>query len=268
MLPLEPLDIRLYAPIATLCASSIASFLWWLAKQRKRLSICVLRAEPLIAMRGSARRKLKVLFGNQTMESAYLLHISLLNDGNQPVAKSDYQSPLRIELNPDARIYEADVVETWPADLDRSLTAPGQTVNLIRTVSGSWIELEPILLNSRDEIVLQLLVENFDNHIEISQRITGIKKVEIWKESRIVPKLVTLAGFCVAIFAAFFVEPDAPFNLTFPSIPYVMLLTLGGILIATGFAWPRSERIRQFSSSNTIESELNEDRPQVSVEVV
>ncbi|MBY0358154.1 MAG: hypothetical protein K2W82_09150 [Candidatus Obscuribacterales bacterium] len=264
-MPTELIDIRLYAPMATVTASSIATFLWWLAKQRKRLSICVMRSEPLIAMRGTARRKLKVMFGDKPLQSAYLLHISILNDGNQPIAKSDYQSPVRIELNADAKICEADVIETWPADMDRTLSSD-VTVNLIKTVSDSWLELEPVLLNSRDEIVLQLLVENYDNHLTVSQRITGIKRVDQWKESRFIPMFITFLGICVSIFAAFFVEPDQPYNLALPSLPYMILVSIGALMLTTGIAWPHSERSRQFLQPKNFATERQNKKTKVSME--
>lgn len=233
------MDVRLYAPIATLMASSIATYLWWLNKQRKHLSVSLVRSEPLIALKGPARRKLRVYFGSKTMESAQLLHVSLLNDGNQPIALSDYQSPLRIALNPGSTICEVDITETWPADLERRISGSG---NIIKTTAKSFVELTPLLLNPQDEIILQMLVENFNNEINVSHHISGIRKIDSRQESRTIQNLITALGAAIILFAAFFVEPDTPYILALPSIPYCLLLILGTVFFICGQIWPQSER--------------------------
>jgi hypothetical protein len=224
--------------------------LWYLNKQRKRVSISTIRAEPLIALKGSSRRKMTVLFGDHPVENAHLLHLSLVNDGNTPVALSDYQSPFRIELNSDARILEVEIIETWPADLDRRINSPatGTTNRLVKNVEKSWVELTPILLNPRDEIVLQLLVENFADQIAVSQHVTGIKRVDFWKESRFLPRLMSTIGATIIIFAAFFLPPDQPFKLILPSISFFMIILLGVLLYVAGVIWPKSPRLRQFGT--------------------
>ncbi len=247
------MDIRLLAPIATLCAClvtvTITLTLWWLNKQRKHVSIFTIRAEPLIAMKGSARDKLQVLFADQSVEEAYLLHLSLCNDGNVPVTLSDYHSPFLLELNPDARILEVDVIETWPADLDRRLPGASSTSpkSLIQSVAKSSVELTPVLLNPRDEIVMQVLVDNY-RAMHISQHINGIKRVDLWSESRLIPKILTTFGAVIIIFAAFFLEPDQPSNFALPSIPYVLIILLGMILYIAGITWPKAQRSRQFGA--------------------
>lgn len=233
------MDVRLLAPIATLIASSIASYLWWLNKQRKDLSVSLIRSEPLIALKGPARRKLTVYFGHRTMESAQLLQISLLNDGNQPIAASDYQSPLRIALNPGSTIYEVDIIETWPADLERRI--PGNA-DIVKTTSKYFVELIPLLLNPQDEVVLQMLVENFNGEINVSHHISGIRKISSKKTTRTLPKLITGVGAAIILFAAFFVEPDTPYILALPSIPYCLLLILGTVFFICGQIWPQAGR--------------------------
>lgn len=262
------IDIRLVAPLATVLASSVASYLWYLNKARKRVSISTIRAEPLIALKGSSRRKMKVLFGDHPVENAHLLHLSLCNDGNTPVTLSDYQSPFRIELNPDARILEVEVIETWPADLDRRINsaATTTTAKLVKATSKSWIELTPTLLNPKDEIVLQLLVENFADQISVSQHVTGIKRVDFWKESRFLPRLLSTIGATIIIFAAFFVPPDQPFKLIMPSIPFFMIILLGVLLYAAGRIWPKSLRSRQFGTDLAASNNAWSRRVQVSSE--
>lgn len=242
------MDIRLIAPIATLMASALATYLWWLNKQQKRLSIFTIRSEPLIALKGAARKKMKVFFGDKPIQNTFLLHLSLRNDGNMPVALTDYQAPIRIELNPDAKLLEVDLIESWPADLDRRIPAQLQSqTGLIKASGTTWLEITPVLLNPQDEIVLQLLVENFNGQLEVRQHVNGVKRVEFWQERRLIPKAFTVGGACILVYAAFFLEPDAPYLAILPSVPYMMIISLGGLLFLSGLLWPKSERARQFA---------------------
>lgn len=238
------IDVRLLAPTATIFGTSVASYLWYLNRQRKHVSVCVLRAGPLIALKGDARKRLKVSFGGRPIESTHLLHLSLLNDGNTPVTMTDYQSPFRIELNPDANILEVDVIETWPADLDRRIPAANTSRSLIKGLDKNAVELTPVLLNPQDEIVVQLLVENYNNHINVTQHVNGINRVNLWTESRALARGLSFLGAAILIFAAFFVEPDAPYELIMPSVPYCLILLFGVALYAAGVLWPHSHRQR------------------------
>jgi len=253
-------DVRILGPIATVCASSLASYLWYLNRSRKHASLHIIRAEPIMAIKGGTRKMVRIFFGDKPIDNSHLLHLSLLNDGNTPIALSDYQLPFRIELNPNANILEADVIETWPADLDRRVPKQGDKAgDLVKSVERSAIELAPVLLNPRDEIVLQVLVENYDN-LAVSHHVNGIKKVGLWAESRLIPRAVNAFGAAIVIFSAFFLQPDMPYLFAWPSIPYVMLIVLGCFLFWLGLKWPTSERGRRNAGSATERSFMNTDK--------
>ncbi len=233
------IDVRLFAPIATLCASALATYLWFLNRPQKRLSMKLLKSEPLISLQGPARKKLTVQYNNSLAEGTYLLHLAIVNQGNVPITVQDYQAPIRIEVNPQANILEASIIETWPADLDHRLKEAGnsQSNSLIQDTFKNTIRIIPILLNPKDEFVVQLLVERYDNRIEISQQISGIKRVEVWEDSQNFARFLAFTGALIVFIALIFLDPQLPFALRTPSIPFLLIVLIGFGLHFSGMFW-------------------------------
>lgn len=241
------IDVRLFAPIATLIASCVASYLWYLNRPHKRLSMRLLKSEPLISLQGPARKKLTVQYNNSLAEGTYLLHLAITNQGNVPITVQDYQAPIRIEVNPEAKILEASVIETWPADLDHRLRV-GETKagSLIQDVLKNTIRIVPILLNPKDEFVVQLLVERYENRIEISQQISGIKRVEIWEESQNLARILAVSGAFTVFFALIFLDPQLPFTLRMPSMPFLLIVLIGFGLHFSGMFWGKTQNSKRW----------------------
>ncbi len=235
------IDVRLFAPIATLLASGLATYLWFLNRPHKRLSMRVLKSEPLISLQGAARKKLTVQYNNNLAEGTFLLHLAIINQGNVPITVQDYQAPVRVEVNPEANILEASIIETWPADLDHRLKSDsGQSISLIQDISKNIIRIVPILLNPKDEFVVQLLVERYENQIDISQQISGIKRVEIWEDSQRFARLLAFVGAFIVFFALLFLDPQMPFTLRTPSMPFLLIVLIGIGLHFSGMFWGHS----------------------------
>lgn len=233
------IDVRLLAPTATLFASGLASYLWHLNRPHKKLSMRLLKSEPLISLQGPARKKLTVQYNDTLAEGTYLLHLAIVNQGNVPIVAQDYQAPIRIEVNPEANILEASVIETWPADLDHRLKEDlqGQGLNLILDINKNIIRVRPILLNPKDEFVVQMLVERYENRIEISQQISGIKRVELFDDSENLARTLAFIGSFIVFFALIFLDPQLPFSLRMPSIPFLLIVLIGFGLHYSGMIW-------------------------------
>lgn len=233
------IDVRLLAPTATLFASGLASYLWYLNRPHKKLSMRLLKSEPLISLQGPARKKLTVQYNDTLAEGTYLLHLAIINQGNVPISAQDYQAPIRIEVNPEAKILEASVIETWPADLDHRLKedVEGQGLNLIQDINKNIIRVRPILLNPKDEFVVQMLVERYENRIEISQQISGIKRVELFDDSENLARILAVSGAFIVFFALIFLDPQLPFTLRMPSMPFLLIVLIGFGLHYSGMIW-------------------------------
>lgn len=258
------IDVRLLAPTATLFASGLASYLWHLNRPHKKLSMRLLKSEPLISLQGPARKKLTVQYNDTLAEGTYLLHLAIMNQGNVPITVQDYQAPIRIEVNPEANILEASIIETWPADLDHRLQENnlGQNLSLIQDSYKNIIRLRPILLNPKDEFVVQMLCERYENRIEISQQISGIKRVELFDDSESLARVLAISGAFVVFFALLFLDPQLPFAVRTPSMPFLLIVLIGFGLHYSGMMWGKKRSTAGILSLEMFESSDNQNTAQ------
>jgi len=256
------IDVRLLAPTATLFASGLASYLWHLNRPHKKLSMRLLKSEPLISLQGPARKKLTVQYNDTLAEGTYLLHLAIINQGNVPIATQDYQAPIRIEVNPEAKILEASVIETWPADLDHRLKeeSVGQNLNLIQDINKNTIRVRPILLNPKDEFVVQMLVERYENRIEVSQQISGIKRVEMFDDSENLARMLVIFGALIVFFALIFLDPQLPFSIRIPSMPFILIVLIGFGLHYSGLIWGKKRSTTGLLGLQLIETGTNDEK--------
>ncbi|HEY9784162.1 MAG TPA: hypothetical protein V6D17_02085 [Candidatus Obscuribacterales bacterium] len=235
-------DVRLLAPLATLLAIVVSSTLWYLNKQKKRISYQVLRREALVNVKGPARRKLKVTYDGQHVEDAYLILMRVFNSGHITVNLSDYHSPLTIQVNPGAKILLADVADTFPADLDdRIRDDNGVPRSLVREFNTESVVLRSVLLNPGDEITVQLLARDLKGRISVSGHIQGISRIHEWKPGDIAKPALTYTGAAVMGTALLLSKPMLPGIATLDLIPGALLFSLGAVIAWAGRSWSESE---------------------------
>jgi amino acid transporter len=92
--------------------------------------------------------------------------VRIANSGNAPVVAADYESPIRLSLGSDARIFTADVVEAKPANLTVS-----------PTIEGADVVVSPVLLNPGDSVTLQMLAQS-EGGMTVGARIVGVSQIE------------------------------------------------------------------------------------------
>jgi hypothetical protein len=233
------IDIRLFAPIATLFGVSVSVYLWRLNQQRKVLCFQLLSRQGLVSIRGQARKKLRVNFDGHPVENAQLVMFRLFNAGNKSINAGDYQTDLSLCMNPEAQIVHADVAQTTPVDLEERVRAKGEPAPLIKSVERGKLVITPTLLNPGDEIVLQLLVNNLTEQITVKGHIEGISAPTKWRPRRLVPLLLIYSGALVMTISVLFVEPSALRSFGWENIlPYLLFFLLGYVVMWAGLHWP------------------------------
>lgn len=239
---MEEFDVRLLAPIATLCAICVTIYLWFLNKKDKRLSYQVLWNKPLVNVRGSARKMLDVRFEGKAVTDAFLIVVKIFNSGHLPLNPGDFLSKLRIQLSPGAEIITATAVETAPADLEERLQA--QSKKLIETIARETIELNPVLLNAGDSITIQVLARKSGGRASVEGHIQGIPQIHQWRPNDTVPKLLTQAGAFIMAIAMLGVEPPEIMRIGLMQVlPFALLLCTGVVFLQAGLNWKQAQEI-------------------------
>lgn len=165
-------------------------------------------------VRDTARGRLTVLFADREVSSVALITVTLVNIGTQPIRREDFDGPLRIRYGDLAEVLDAEVHATEPAGLSPELSIPaGGTENDAR--AQRFVEIAPLLLNSRDSLSIEALVDRHDGLVEsvtVEGRIAGIKEVKRVDEDAVsTASLIAVAAQNAAVASVLTLIPGARF---------------------------------------------------------
>jgi hypothetical protein len=149
---------------ATLIVATVMIVLWTKERHSRGLSYSILTNRPLIT--GEGTFPLVVKSGDQTLARPHLVVWRLVNVGAQAIEQSDYEEGITFTAK-GARVISADVTDSRP---------PG--VRPTVTVKDATVSLEKRLLNGRDMVEVQMLVDGKPFAFDVNCRIKGISKVE------------------------------------------------------------------------------------------
>nr|WP_321239338.1 hypothetical protein [uncultured Tolumonas sp.] len=113
---------------------------------------------------------IKVSIAGKNIESPYVSYIKIENKSRSSISKSDYESPLIIEVSKDQKIIRSSIVDKQPGDIDTEIK-----------YDANKITLSPSLLNPGDNMFIQILTENGTPKLTVHGRINGVNKLEITK---------------------------------------------------------------------------------------
>jgi hypothetical protein len=180
----------------------VAIIIFFLQRRKKSLAYDVIANTSLLALDEEIKGKIQILYDGTSVQKVHLLILHIMNDGNVPIIKSDFESPLTFEFGENTRILSAELIKTEPANLKPEFWG---------SPSESNISLEPLLLNSKDSIQLKLLLAQFEGIKEVGARINGVREV---KDFRIRKKV--LAGFGFAYGLIILIAALVLFTWSFP----------------------------------------------------
>ena len=237
------MDIRLAAPIATCLAILVSIYLWHLNRKRA-LSYSILRRSPLLNLKGAVCNEFDIHYGGHSVLDAYLIVVRVFNSGHLPINVGDFQSDLSIMLNPGSEILNATVIDTMPVDLHERLSTQQQS--LLKNIGKEQLSLRPVLLNEGDAITVQILARNTNGEIKVRGHLNGIKGINIWHKSRLVPKLFIQLGALIMAFAMLGVDPDDLMRYRFDHVlPWLLIFLVGFVFLQAGIYWPSSGERRE-----------------------
>jgi len=233
------MDIRLFAPIATLFGITVSTTLWILNQRNKEISFNILREENLIRVRGTARKRLEVTFDGKPVEDLSLAIVRIFNSGHLPVQASEFQVPINLKVAGLANILSASVLSTSPGDLDERFSKDGVSAPMI-TIEPQKVTLNPVLLNRQDSITIQLIIKDYSGNLTVGGHVLGVRNLKQWHPPILVPILLIQIGAFIMAGAMLLVEPAALRNFQFTEVlPFLLLFLLGYVLLLAGMTFPK-----------------------------
>lgn len=129
---------------------------------------------------------------NETVDNVYLILIKLQNTGKVSIKGSDFEKPISINFDK-ASILEFKIYEKFPDNLNPKLT-----------LFENNIEIEPLLLNSKEWFIIKILVADYFNKLKFDARINGISIIKDLKIKK--SNLSFLANSIIALFGVVHLE--------------------------------------------------------------
>ncbi|WP_201591590.1 hypothetical protein [Psychrobacter sp. Pi2-51] len=185
--------------LAVIAAITVPLIIYFLQKSKKRLAYEVVSNTQLVGVKSEVQNKIKIYYENKLVENVHLVSIRIINSGNQPISIDDFARPISIQLGSSTNILTCEVLEQSPKDLDISILKMQNSV-----------EIQPLLLNPNDSFNLNILLSDYREELEVSARVKGVAKVEIYREPPPVLNLILLfiMGLSVSLCLLYVVFKD------------------------------------------------------------
>ena len=196
----------LYSPIwqfvgaiFALLAILLTLSLYLKQRRRKALAYVVISSADLLSIEEGIRRRVKILFDDAPVESVRLIIIKLVNPGELPISKDDYESPVQFRFGKNSTVLSYEIIHKVPANLPVELS-----------INSDGIIFNKILLNSGDSVTVKVLVSGRPE-LRVEGRIEGVKEIvgsEIrdrpaYNEFNLVTYLFSVGLFIIAWVVAF-----------------------------------------------------------------
>jgi hypothetical protein len=132
----------------------------------KKLSFEIITNSALVNVKDDVKSKMQILFDNKPVNDLRLLIIRIINSGNEPIVKSDYETPINVEFSDKSEVLETDVIKVLPESMKVQIGNKGKAISI-----------EPLLLNPGDSITIKILLTNLHGNLNVFCRIAGVKEI-------------------------------------------------------------------------------------------
>ena len=150
-------------------------------RKTKKLSYEITSNTQLLGVKDEIQGKVQVLYEGEEVKNVHLLTLKFSNTGNQSISSADYERPLSIQINTEAKILTHEIVEEEPENL-------GVEVNL----DENKLFFSPVLLNAKDSFSVKALISDFEAEPEVDGRIIGVKSISKYSEGQVAFILIML----------------------------------------------------------------------------
>jgi len=160
--------------IFAILAVLVMILIFFAQRKTKKLSYEIISNTQLLGVKDEIQGKVQLLYEGKDVKNVHLLTIRFLNNGNQPISSADYERPLSIAINQDAKILTHEIINEEPNNI-------GTTVSM----EDNKLIFSPVLLNSKDSFELKALVSDLEGQPKIDGRINGVKSIAKHNEGSI-----------------------------------------------------------------------------------
>ena len=164
-------------------------WVYWLQRQKKELAFGMISSRRMLSIADEVSSRVTVQLDGNSITDLHLLVYGLKNSGHRAIAPSDFERPLSITCS-DGQVVSAEVTSQLPSNLGATLA-----------ISESRVELQPLLLNSGDQLLIQILLSAPIPATTVDARIVDIPVLTLINTRRRPPRFLdSMMPLMIAIF--------------------------------------------------------------------
>jgi hypothetical protein len=237
---MEWLRDPVWAFLGVVIGALISVVLFRLQQSRKALSYEIVSSTSLLSINDEVKSDVAILYKGKPVRNVHLIIVKIVNSGKLPILDADFVNPLEFDFGKKTELLSAEIMDTVPSNLQVS-------ISLVSEV----IKISPLLLNPGDSIKLKVLMSGYDDTLNVSTRVVGVKEItgldQTDKEKRVrrsykIAIVVVIYGLMVALVLPIL---GAPQFVTVASVSGIVVQALWEIIV-TKYAIIRASRYRSF----------------------
>jgi len=159
----------IFSIIAIVVGVAVSVFVYRRQRQFKSITYRVVASNRLVSVEDAVSDSVQLVYDGDEVNDVHLLQIAILNQGNMPITRQDFEQPLSFDVGEGASILNHEIVECKPAGMGVKLATP----------ADHKVTIDPLLLNAGDEFTFQLLLTGYDNEKSLTHagRIVGVDRI-------------------------------------------------------------------------------------------
>jgi len=183
--------------VFAILAVLVAIGIFWAQRKTKKLSYEITSNTQLLGVKDEIQGKVQVLYEGKEVKNVHLLTLKFTNSGNQSISSGDFERPISIEVNSEAKILTHEIIDEDPDNL-------GADIKLEKNI----MTVSPVLLNEKDTFSIKALISDLEGKPKIDGRINGVKSITSFKEGQVSFVILTIVALVLIAFAAPNLEKD------------------------------------------------------------
>lgn len=153
-----------------------AFWIYWLQRQAKELAFGLISSHRLVAVADEVSSRVTVQLDGKPIKNLHLLVYGLKNSGHRAISAGDFERPLTIHFS-EGYVVSSELVCQFPKNLGATLEGSDRSVRL-----------EPLLLNSGDHLLIQVLLSApVPSHASVDARIVDVASLVAINSSPLLP---------------------------------------------------------------------------------
>lgn len=146
---------------------------FFLNRKKKGLSYSVVRNDQLFQVSDALIPRVEITLDGRRVANLSLVIIDISNSGNESIKSEDFEKPLTYTFGENLEIVSSRILRKSPEDLDAKIS-----------VSKTTLQLEPLLMNAKDSLSVEIILTAYSQKISHSARVVGVKKIEVLNSNR------------------------------------------------------------------------------------